>query len=87
WLALLAFAGTLTVNVLNMFESTLNEVIVLTLFIPLLIGIGGNTGSQSSTTIVRALAVEDVRVSDFFIIALRETSVGILLGMTLGAAA
>ncbi|WP_165475076.1 magnesium transporter [Legionella yabuuchiae] len=87
WLAFLAIAGTLTVNVLNTFESTLNEVIVLTLFIPLLIGIGGNTGSQSSTTIVRALAVEDVRVSDFLTIALRETSVGVLLGIALGAAA
>jgi magnesium transporter len=84
WLAFLAIAGTLTVKVLNIFESTLNEVIVLSLFIPLLIGIGGNTGAQSATTIVRALAVEDVRVSDFFVIASREMLVGILLGLTLG---
>ena len=87
WLALLAVAGTLTVNVLETFETTLNQVIVLSLFIPLLIGIGGNTGSQSATTIVRALAVEDVRISDFFTIVSRETLVGILLGLTLGLAA
>ena len=87
WLALLAVAGTLTVNVLETFETTLNQVIVLSLFIPLLIGIGGNTGSQSATTIVRALAVEDVRVSDFFTITSRETLVGILLGLSLGLAA
>lgn len=87
WLAFLAIAGTLTVNVLNSFESTLDQVIVLALFIPLLIGIGGNTGSQSATTIVRALAVDDVRVGDFMTIALRETCVGILLGISLGFAA
>lgn len=86
WLFMLAIAGTLTVNVLHAFEATLNQVIVLALFIPLLIGIGGNTGSQSATTIVRALAVEDVRTNDFLMVAMRETSVGILLGLILGAA-
>ncbi|AHE67942.1 magnesium transporter [Legionella oakridgensis] len=86
WLSMLAIAGTLTVNVLHTFETTLNQVIVLALFIPLLIGIGGNTGSQSATTIVRALAVEDVRVSDFLTVALRETAVGILIGLSLGLA-
>ncbi|VEG91109.1 magnesium transporter [Legionella spiritensis] len=84
WLVLLAIAGILTVNVLNLFEATLQHMVVLTLFIPLLIGIGGNTGSQSATTIVRALAVDDVRVSDFLRVAARETFVGILLGMSLG---
>lgn len=84
WLFMLALAGTLTVNVLSAFESTLNQVVVLALFIPLLIGIGGNSGSQSATTVVRALAVDDIRISDFFQVALRETFVGLLLGMTLG---
>ncbi|KTD21091.1 magnesium transporter [Legionella londiniensis] len=86
WLSLLAVAGTLTVNVLSTFESTLNEVVVLALFIPLLIGIGGNTGSQSATTIVRALAVDDIRVGDFMQVAMRETAVGIQLGLLLGLA-
>jgi len=87
WLSLLAVAGTLTVNVLHAFESTLDQAIALTLFIPLLIGIGGNTGAQSATTIVRALAMDDVRIGDFLKIAVRETAVGILLGLTLGIAA
>lgn len=86
WLSLLAVAGTLTVKVLSNFESTLNEVVTLALFIPLLIGIGGNTGAQSATTIVRALAVDDIRVDDFMRVALRETAVGIQLGLFLGLA-
>ncbi|KTD34549.1 Magnesium transporter mgtE [Legionella israelensis] len=85
WLLFLALAGTLTVNVLNAFEATLNEGIVLALFIPLLIGIGGNTGSQSATIIVRALAMDHVRIGDFIKVVARETAVGILLGMILGA--
>ena len=86
WLSLLAVAGTLTVKVLSNFESTLNEVVALALFIPLLIGIGGNTGAQSATTIVRALAVNDIRVGDFMRVTLRETAVGIQLGLFLGIA-
>jgi len=84
WLLFLALAGTLTVQVLDAFESTLKQGIILALFIPLLIGIGGNTGSQSATTIVRALAMDHVRINDFLKVALRETLVGILLGLILG---
>lgn len=84
WLMMLAFAGVLTVNVLNAFEATLSESIVLALFIPLLIGIGGNTGSQSATTIVRALAMDHVRINDFLKVAGRETAAGLLLGLVLG---
>lgn len=87
WLFLLAVAGILTVNVLHAFESTLEQVIVLALFIPLLIGIGGNTGAQSATTIVRALAMDDVQIGDFLKIAWRETGVGFLIGMILGSIA
>lgn len=85
WLMLLAFAGVLTVNVLNAFEATLDQGIALALFIPLLIGIGGNTGSQSATTIVRALAMDHIRAGDFLKVALRETAVGILMGCVLGS--
>ena len=75
WLILLAIGGTLTVNVLSSFEGVLEQAVVLSLFIPLLIGI------------VRALAVDDVRVSDFLTVAARETCVGILLGLSLGVIA
>lgn len=84
WLIFLAVAGALTVKVLNSFESILNQEILLALFIPLIIGIGGNTGSQSATVIVRALAMNQVQNNDVLRVAMRETTVGILLGLTLG---
>lgn len=87
WLSLLALAAVLTVNVLAAFESTIEQVVALTLFIPLLIGIGGNTGAQSATTIVRAMAMDDVRTSDFLRVALRESSVGLQMGAALAGLA
>lgn len=83
WLLLLSVAAILTVNVLNAFEGTLDQVISLSLFIPLLIGVGGNTGAQSATTIVRAMAVDEVQVRDVARVLLRESRVGLLLGITL----
>ncbi len=87
WLCMLAVAATLTVNVLSIFESTLEQVVTLSLFIPLLIGVGGNAGAQSATTIVRALATEEVSSSDLFRVILREARVGFLLGGTLATLA
>jgi magnesium transporter len=80
WLLMLALAATLTVNVLSAFEETLETVVTLSLFIPLLIGVGGNAGAQSATTIVRAMAVDDVRFTDVVRVVYRETRVGLLLG-------
>jgi magnesium transporter len=84
WLLVLIVAATLTVNVLNYFEGTLQEVVALALFIPLLIGTGGNTGAQAATTVTRALAVGEVRFTDLALVVLREARVGILLGGMLG---
>jgi magnesium transporter len=81
WLLLLVVAATLTVSVLGFFEGTLESVVTLALFIPLLIGTGGNCGAQAATTITRALAVGDVRVSDLATSVLKEARVGLLLGM------
>ncbi|WP_158555089.1 magnesium transporter [Fulvimarina endophytica] len=81
WLSVLAVAASLTVNVLDAFEETLESVVTLALFIPLLIGIGGNAGAQSATTIVRALAVEDVKPGDILAIAWRETRTGFVMGL------
>jgi magnesium transporter len=85
WLLLLVVASTLTVHVLDAFEDSLQAAVGLALFIPLLIGTGGNAGAQSSTTIVRGMAVGEVRVRDLLRTALRETVVGLLLGVMLGA--
>lgn len=87
WLLLLALAATLTVNVLSAFEGTLERVVSLSLFIPLLIGVGGNAGAQSATTIVRALAVDDVRFADLARVMFREARVGLILGATLAVIA
>ncbi|MBK5221742.1 MAG: magnesium transporter [Acidimicrobiia bacterium] len=87
WLLLLIVAAALTVNVLQVFESTLNEVVTLALFIPLITGTGGNSGSQASTAVIRAMAVGEVRFTDLPRILWREARVGLLLGLMLSAAA
>ena len=87
WLLALIVAATLTVNVLNVFEGALLEAVVLTLFIPLVIGTGGNAGSQSATTVTRALAVGELRTEDVALVVLREARVGVLLGTMLGGLA
>ena len=84
WLLVLAVSALLTVNVLEFFEGTLAEMVALALFIPLLTGIGGNTGSQAATTVTRALAMGEVRVRDIALVALKELRTGLLLGALLG---
>ena len=85
WLLLLLLAATLTVTVTQAFESTLEEVTQLAMFIPLLIGTGGNAGAQAATSAVRALAVGEVRGSDLFAVIWRECRVGLTLGLLLAA--
>ena len=84
WLLVLALGATLTVQVLSVFEATLEQVTVLALFVPLLIGTGGNTGNQAATTVTRALALGDVRPRDIARVMLKEMGVGALLGLLLG---
>lgn len=85
WLLVLAIGATLTVQVLSVFEATLEQVTVLALFVPLLIGTGGNTGNQAATTVTRALALGDVRTRDLLRVLVREMQVGFMLGALLGA--
>ena len=84
WLLVLTIAAALTVQVLHVFEETLDQVVALALFIPLLIGTGGNAGAQSATTLVRSMAVGDVHPRDFLRTLLREARIGLLLGLMLG---
>lgn len=86
WLLVLAIGATLTVQVLSVFEATLAEVTVLALFVPLLIGTGGNTGNQAATTVTRALALNDVHARDILRVLSRELRVGLSLGTLLGTA-
>ncbi len=80
WLLLLFLTGMITVNVLSYFETILAEVVALSFFIPLLIGTGGNTGAQTVSTIVRSLALGDVRLRDIWRVIWREAEGGLLLG-------
>lgn len=84
WLLVLAVGATLTVQVLEVFEATLEQVTVLALFVPLLIGTGGNTGNQAATTVTRALALGDVRPRDILRVLTRELRTGSMLGLLLG---
>lgn len=87
WLVVFIAAGAVTVNILAAFETTLEAVVKLALFVPLVIGTAGNTGAQSATTITRALAVGEVRMADITPVVLREGGTGALLGTILAALA
>ncbi len=77
---ILFFPGLLTALALRLYEPELAKFDWLVWFIPLVIGSGGNSGSQSSTLIIAAMATGDVRVEDWFRIVMRELSTGLLLG-------
>jgi magnesium transporter len=87
WLVLLFVAETATGTVLRHFEDALSKVVALSFFIPLLIGTGGNAGSQTVSTVIRALALGEVRTRDAVRIVFKEMSTGLLLGLLLGAIA
>jgi magnesium transporter len=87
WLILLFVAETATGTVLRYFEDELAKVVALSFFVPLLIGTGGNAGSQTVSTIIRALALGEVRVGDVRRVVFREASAGLLLGVLLGTIA
>lgn len=87
WLLFLFLAGALSSSVVGLFEEQLAQVVVLVTFVPLLIGTGGNAGAQTVTTVIRALAVGEVEPRQVVPVALREVSVGLLVGVCLGAAA
>jgi magnesium transporter len=87
WLLALFAAEAYTGNVLRYYESELASVVALTFFIPLLIGTGGNTGTQIVSTLVRALAVGEVTARDIFRVFTRELMVGSMLAVAMAAAA
>jgi len=87
WLLVLIVAAALTVNVLQYFEATLEAVVTLALFVPMLIDTGGNSGAQASTVVIRAMAVNEVRFADLPRVVAREARVGLLLGVMLAVAA
>jgi magnesium transporter len=86
WLLVLFVAETFTGIVLRHYQTQLETVVALSFFIPLLIGTGGNAGSQTVATVIRALALQEVRPKDAMRVWWREARVGILLGILIGVA-
>lgn len=84
WLACLFGAELFTFTALANFEDELSKLVVLSLFIPLCLSTGGNSGSQAATLITRALALGHVRLRDWFRVFRHELAMGIVLGLTLG---
>jgi magnesium transporter len=87
WLLLLFVAETFTGTVLRHYESELAAVVALSFFIPLLIGTGGNAGSQTVTTIIRSIALGEIKLKDAWRVLAREASTGITIGVAIGAVA
>ncbi|MGM0516448.1 MAG: magnesium transporter [Pseudomonadota bacterium] len=87
WLLLLVFLAIFAAGAVSAFEETLEAAVVLSFFLPLIIGSGGNAGSQGATMMVRALATGDVNSRDWLRLWGRELGVATALGVTMGAAA
>jgi magnesium transporter len=85
WLALLFFGGLLTTNAMSHFADEINRAVVLALFAPLIISSGGNSGSQASTLIIRAMTLGEVRMRDWWRVMRRELASGLALGAILMA--
>jgi magnesium transporter len=84
WLGVLFFGQMLTATVMEGFEKPLERAFILTAFIPLIISSGGNSGSQATSLIIRALAVREVTLKDWWLVMRREIACGLLLGALLG---
>ncbi|MFN4219975.1 MAG: magnesium transporter [bacterium] len=84
WLVLLFLASSLTSNVISHFEDTIQKYVQLSFFIPLLIGTGGNAGSQAASTILRSLALNELSEKDIFYIIKKELKTALLLGLQIG---
>jgi magnesium transporter len=84
WLCALFVSEMLTASAMQHFQSELEKAIVLTLFIPLIMSSGGNSGSQATSLLIRALALQELRLRDWWRVALRELPTGIVLGSILG---
>jgi magnesium transporter len=84
WLAALFLGEMLTATAMAYFEDEIARAVVLALFVPLIISSGGNSGSQASTLVIRAMALGEVRLRDVFRVARREIASGVVLGLVLG---
>src|SRR6201991_842986 len=84
WLVILFLGEMLTATAMGFFEGEISKAVVLALFIPLIISSGGNSGSQASSIIIRAMALGEIRFRDWFYVMRKEIFSGIVLGSILG---
>ncbi len=87
WLALLMVSATFTGLILTSFEDKLSRMVILTAFIPMLMDTGGNSGSQSSVTVIRALSLGELEFRDILKVIWKELRTAVLCGLALGAVA
>jgi magnesium transporter len=85
WLSALFLGEMLTATAMGYFEKEIEKAVVLALFVPLIISSGGNSGSQASTLVIRAMALGEVRLRDWWRVIRREISAGLVLGSILGS--
>jgi len=85
WLSALFLGEMLTATAMGRFEDEIAKAVVLALFVPLIISSGGNSGSQATTLVIRAMALGEVRLRDWWRVAHREVRAGLTLGIVLGA--
>jgi magnesium transporter len=87
WLAVLFVGEMLTATAMGRYEEEISRAVVLAVFVPLIISSGGNSGSQASTLMVRAMAVGEVRLKDWWRVVSREIPTGLVLGLLLATIA
>lgn len=85
WLVILFLGEMLTATAMGFFEGEIEKAVVLALFVPLIISSGGNSGSQATTLVIRALALGEVMLADWWRVMRREIFAGLALGSILGA--
>jgi magnesium transporter len=85
WLGILFLGEMLTATAMSRYEHEIAKAVILAVFIPLIISSGGNSGSQASTLIVRAMALGEIRLSDWWRVARREVGSGLFLGVVLAS--
>ncbi|AGH95163.1 magnesium transporter [Pseudobdellovibrio exovorus] len=84
WLLILFVGEMFTASAMGYYEDILHRAVVLSMFLPLIISSGGNSGSQASTLIIRAMALGEVKLRDWWRVFIREIATGLCLGAALG---
>jgi magnesium transporter len=84
WLIVLFFLQLITATVMGFYENEIEKAVVLALFIPLIISSGGNSGSQAATLIIRAMALQEITLKDWWTVMKKEVTTGLVLGTLLG---